>query len=88
MSALARAFRKSPEFRFALRTIVVAVISYFVAVLAQGGAVTDWTSFAWGIGGAIANALVGLLTPVEPFVGVKPKAVEVPRPPAVIEKNT
>lgn len=88
MTALRDLFRSSPQFRFALRTIVVAIIAYFVAVLAQGGAITDWQSFAWGAAGATANALVGLLTPVEPFVGVKAKAVEVPSPPAVPDDTT
>lgn len=64
-------FKLSPSFRFAARTVLVAVVSYVVSVLAQGGKITDWHSFAWGLAGAALYALLGVLTPIEPKVGVK-----------------
>lgn len=73
-------FRTSPAFRFGVRTVVVAIITYCASAIATG--FTDWKAFALGAAGAAANALIGLLTPVEPFVGVKPAGVQVPSPPA------
>lgn len=74
--------KKSSTVRFWARQLVVAVVSYFVAALAQGGGkITDWHTFAWGIAGGLASTLLGLLGPQEPFVGVKYPA-EVPVPPA------
>lgn len=78
-------YRESAGFRFGLRTFVVGVITYFISALAQGGAITDWSSFGWGLAGAVANLVLGLLTPIEPFVGIKSKKVEVPVPPAAPE---
>lgn len=78
-------YRSSPGFRAGLRSVVVGVIAYFVAAMAQGGAIDDWSSFGWGLAGAVANLLVGILTPTEPFIGVK-ATVEVPSPPAVPER--
>lgn len=78
-------YRRSPYVRFAIRTLVVAAISYVVASLAQGGDFIDWHSLLWGVVGAVCKAALGLLTPEEPFVGVKPSRVEVPSPPAVEE---
>ena len=76
-------FKTSPALRAGVRAIVVAVITYFVSALTQGGGkIDDWHSFAWGVAGGVAYAILGLLTPVEPFVGVKAK-VEVPTPPAI-----
>jgi hypothetical protein len=82
-------FRTSPKVRFAVRSIVVAGLGYLTTVLATGFA----DGFAWskllvGLLGALAGAAyaaIGAATPVEPFVGVKPSAVEVPQPPAVPE---
>lgn len=72
---------KTPNARFAARTIVVAVIGYLASALAQGGTdgITDWGALGWGAASAAAYAVIGLLTPTEPFVGVTSKTpVEVP----------
>ncbi len=75
-------FKTSPATRVAVRAVVVAVLGYFVASLAQGGGkLDDWQSVAWGAAAAGAYALIGILTPAEPLVGVK-TPVEVPVPPA------
>lgn len=70
---------KTPRSRFAARTLVVAAASYVVSSGAAGGDFADWGSFGWGLAGAVAYAVVGLLTPTEPFVGIRPaEPVEVP----------
>lgn len=76
-------FKNSPAFRYWTRVVVVAVVSYGVSAYHDG--ITDWTSFAKGAVAAAAYAVVGLLTPVEPFVGVQPSDVKVPVPPASSE---
>lgn len=81
-------YRDSPAFRAGLRTVVVGVISYFVAALAQGGEIADWHNFLWGLAGATANGLLAVLTPIEPFVGVKANDVKVPVPPASREPTS
>lgn len=79
------AFKHNPAVRFWTRTILVAVVSYAVSAWHDG--IGDWAAFAKGAAGAAIYALVGLLTPVEPFVGVnKPSNIEVPSPPAIPEK--
>jgi hypothetical protein len=78
-------YHTSPAFRFGLRTVVVAIISYIATGIAAG--FEDWKPFALGVAGAGMNAIVGLLTPVEPFVGVKASGVQVPVPPAEPEKS-
>lgn len=74
------ALLKSPRARFYARTIVVAVIGYGASAIAQGGSgLHDLSSFALGAASAGAYAVVGLLTPTEPFVGLKQAGpVEVP----------
>ena len=76
-------FKQSPAFRYGARVVVVAIVSYAVSAWHDG--VTDWRSFAKGAVSAAIYAAIGLLTPVEPFVGVQPTNVEVPVPPAVRE---
>lgn len=83
-----KAWKASPAVRFWTRTIVVSAIGYlstFFATVAVGS--FSASSFLWGLGGAVfsglAYALLGGTTPLEPFVGVKAKGVEVPSPPAV-----
>lgn len=73
-------FKNSPAFRYGARVVAVAVVTYAVSAYHDG--ITDWTAFAKGVAGAAIYALVGLLTPLEPFVGVKPSDVNVPVPPA------
>lgn len=76
-------FKTSPGLRVAVRALVVAVLTYFVQGLAAGhGRLDDWQTFAWGLAAAVAYAALGILTPVEPLVGVK-ATVEVPTPPAI-----
>lgn len=74
--------KRSATVRFWVRQIIVAVLTYFVAALAQGGgSIDDWKTFAYGISGGVASAVLGLLGPHEPFVGIKYDA-DVPVPPA------
>jgi hypothetical protein len=84
-------YRRSPYVRFALRTLAVAAISYVIAAFAQGaetGDFLDWSSFGWGLVGAVCKAALGLLTIEEPFVGIKPHSVEVPSPPAIEDASS
>lgn len=76
-------FKESPAFRYWTRVVVVAVVAYAVSAYHDG--ITDWSAFAKGVVGAAVYAVVGLVTPVEPFVGVKPNDVKVPVPPATRE---
>ena len=78
------AWLKSPAFRMLVRTVVVAASTYVVTALQQGSAI-DLTALAVAACTAGLTATIGLLTPVEPFVGpsfAKPDNVEVPAPPA------
>lgn len=77
------AFRKNPAVRFWARTLVVAIVGYAVAALREGE-IADWHAFGWGLATAAGTALVGLLTPVEPFVGAFKVPVEVPADKATI----
>ena len=84
MKSLLNSWRGSPALRFFVRTIVVAAATYVVTALQQGEAI-DLTALGVAAATAGLTALVGLLTPVEPFVGpsfAKPEKVEVPVPPA------
>lgn len=77
------AWLKSPAFRFLVRTVVVATATYIMTAFQQGEAI-DLTALGVAAATAGLTALVGLLTPVEPFVGpsfAKPERVEVPPPP-------
>jgi hypothetical protein len=79
-------FRNSPGFRMGVRTVVVAILGYLLVVFGTGLEAFELDSFLWGFGQALVYAVVGLLTPMEPFVGpdfAKPEAVQVPSPPAV-----
>lgn len=64
-------WQTNPKARFYVRTFVVGCLGYITSSFAQGGAFGDWHSFVWGAVAAGANAVIGLLTPVEPLVGVK-----------------
>lgn len=79
-------YRESPAFRAFVRTVAAAVIAYLVAARAKGNEFGDLHSFAYGLYGAILYAVAGFFTGLEPFVGVRPKNVQVPMPPAVPEK--
>jgi len=84
-----QSFKTSPEVRYWVRVVVVAVIGYATTFFATTAANEfDATNFLWGLAGAafsgIAYAIVGHQTPIEPFIGRK-TAVEVPVPPAVPE---
>lgn len=84
------AWLKSPAFRFVVRSAVVAAATYVVTAFQQGQAV-DLTALGVAACTAGLTALVGLLTPVEPFVGpsfAKPDNVEVPAPPAEVKPAT
>ena len=70
--------------RFAGRTFAIAVITYAYKAQSDGSFSFDALLDTAKIAGSYA--LLGLLTPMEPFVGVgKPAEVAVPSPPAVDE---
>lgn len=81
MKAAARSLKKlwraSPKLRFAARTVAVAVAGYVVQTV-RSGQPLDWKSFASGAATAAITALVGLFTPLEPYVGVNKAAVTAP----------
>lgn len=84
MKSLAQSWQKYPQIRFLARTVVVAGATYLIAAFGQGNAL-DWNALGYACATAGLTALVGLLTPVEPFVGpdfAKANKVEVPKPPA------
>jgi hypothetical protein len=82
---IANTWRSSPHLRFIVRTVVVAAATYVIGAFQQGQAL-DLSALGVAVCTAGLTALVGLLTPVEPFVGpsfAKPENVEVPSPPAI-----
>lgn len=89
MNALSRL---SPGARYVLRAVLVAGLGYVTAVLTKGELQSfDWQTFAWGLLGALAGAAyaaIGYLTPVEPFVGIHKKPVEVPASLAVTKERS
>lgn len=75
-------YRESPAFRAFVRTVAAAVIAYLVAARAKGNEFGDLHALLYGLYGAVLYAVAGYFTGLEPFVGVKPKNVQVPVPPA------
>lgn len=72
----------SPRYRLAIKTVVIAIITYVAKDLSDGD-IDDWESIYIAAKVSIGYAVIGLLTPIEPFVGVnKPDVVKVPSPPA------
>lgn len=84
MRRLRQAWKRSPRIRFYVRTAVVAIAGYVVQTIRSGAPFT-WGALVIGGGTAAVTAIVGLTTPVEPFVGVGKTDVEVPSPPAIPE---
>ncbi len=75
----------SPKVRFAIRTFAIGVITYLVRELGDGD-IDSWQAVFDAVKTAAVYAFAGLLTPLEPFVGLnKPDVVAVPSPPAVNE---
>lgn len=83
MTSFRRWWRKSPNLRMAARNFAVAVAAYVAGGLLAGFG--DWRAFASSAITSGITTILGLTTPLEPFVGVKAKRVEVPQPPAVKE---
>lgn len=81
MKRLRKLWKESPKARFYARTIVVAVAGYAVQTIRSGEPFT-WAALATGGFTAAVTAIVGLTTPVEPFVGINKAKVDVPSPPA------
>lgn len=69
MTAFKDWWKANPAVRFAVRTIVVAVVAYLVNAY-RAGDVIDGKALLWGALVAAGTALVGLLSPVEPKVGL------------------
>ena len=75
--------RLNPRYRMATRTLVIGIIAYAMQDLSDGD-IDSWDALYDAAKISLAYTVLGLLTPLEPFVGVnKPDRVEVPKPPAV-----
>lgn len=70
-------FTTSPELRAALRGVLLAVLVYLAKVFGSDSGAFELESFVWGLGGVLVYAFIAILSPLEPFVGVKSR-VEVP----------
>jgi hypothetical protein len=74
---IADAWRRSPEVRMVARAVAVAVAAYAADAVRSGKPLSLHTAAAAG-GAAGIYAIIGLVTPVEPHVGVAKARVEVP----------
>jgi hypothetical protein len=75
----------SPKYRMAMRSLVIGVLTYAAQDLSDGD-IDDWEAIYTTLKVTVAYTVLGLLTPLEPFVGIgKPDRVEVPTPPATPE---
>lgn len=84
MKRVKQLWRKSPKARFYGRTAAVAFAGYVVQTV-RAGEVFTWSGLVTGGGTAVITAILGLTTPIEPFVGFNKTRVDVPVPPAVPE---
>lgn len=76
-------WKKNPTVRLAARNLAVAAAAYVAGGLLSG--FTEWKAFAASAITSGITTILGLTTPLEPFVGVNKVKVEVPSPPAVKE---
>lgn len=84
MKKLADWWKSNPAVRVAARQVAIAVASYVAAGIVSGFG--DWRAFVASLITTTITTLLGLTTPLEPFVGInKPRNVQVPVPPAVKE---
>lgn len=74
-------WRTSPAVRFVVRNVVVAAAVYVLDSIRLDEVITFAALWHAAVV-AGCTSLVGLLTPIEPFVGVGKVPVEVPSPPA------
>jgi hypothetical protein len=75
--SLKNLWKRNPAVRLAARNLVVAGASYVAGGLLSG--FTDWRSFAASAITTTITTVLGLTTPLEPFVGVnKAAGVRVP----------
>lgn len=86
MNALKQLWKRSPKLRFAARTVVVGIAGAVWQSWRQG-TITDWATLKAAVTTAAITAITGLITPLEPFVGVNKAKVDVPSPPAVPGKS-
>jgi hypothetical protein len=84
MKKFKRWWKREPRVRMAVRNLVVAGASYVAGGLLIG--FDDWRSFVASAITTSITTVLGLATPLEPFVGVNKTTVSVPSPPAVKEK--
>jgi hypothetical protein len=78
-------WREKPSVRMAARNLAVAVASYIAGGLVSG--FSDWRAFAASAITTTVTTVLGLTTPLEPFVGIgKVDRVEVPVPPAAPDR--
>ena len=73
----------SPRWRMTIRTLVIGILVYVFQDLSDGD-IDDWELLGKSALVSLSYAALGLLTPLEPFVGIgKPAVVDVPPPPPV-----
>lgn len=77
-------WRNDPKARFYVRTAVVAAAGYLVQAF-RSGQILTWHALSAGAATAAITAIIGILTPAEPFIGKKAKLALVPSPPAAPE---
>lgn len=80
-------YTEHPAARLYLRALAVAVIAYALKVYESGIDAFELRAFVWGLVGAALYALVGLLTPLEPFVGLFKTKVTVPADKVVVSNT-
>lgn len=81
LRAIKKLWKSSPKIRFAARTLMVGIAGAVWQSWRQG-TITDWATLKAAVTTAAITAVVGFITPLEPFVGVNKTTVEVPSPPA------
>lgn len=71
----------NPRWRMTIRTLVIGLLVYLFSDLSDGD-IDDWEKLGQSALISVSYAVLGLLTPLEPFVGIgKPAVVDVPPPP-------
>lgn len=75
MGGIVDLWRRSPAVRMTVRAMAVAVLTFFATSFAAGD-VVDWKGLLYGAAAAAIYALLGILTPMEPKVGIKTQVLD------------
>lgn len=70
MTRLTNLYKNSPTLRAGIRAFTVAVVGYVVFAI-KSGEPFEWRNVLWSALTSGGYAIIGILTPVEPKVGVK-----------------